>query len=146
MIERDPRWRNVEFKFPALRLHLRAGPSAPSQTLILPRSLHSHCRIGMPFIPCGDRWLRLGIVDGVLAGQLCSLDNSEQGESAASALVDLGTNAHPSACGSWPLLLLRIPHEFFLSRVIFVAVLHCSDRRRCKAASNFARSVCAVQL
>ena len=53
------------------------------------------------------------MVDGVLAGQLCSLDNSEQEESAASALVDLGTNARPSAGGSLPLLLFP-DSSFFL--------------------------------
>jgi hypothetical protein len=67
------------------------------------------------------------MVDGVLAGQLCSLDNSEQEESAASALVDLGTQ-----CARWRLVaaafLSRDLRAVLFSRYEFLLVLHCLDR------------------
>jgi hypothetical protein len=51
-------------------------------------------------VPCGSQWLRLAMIDGVLAGQLTAMQNGrEDGETAA--LVDLGTL---NACYRVPLV------------------------------------------
>ena len=45
-------------------------------------------------IPFGARWLRLAMIEGVLAAQTSALNNQSDSEGSVAALVDLGASLH----------------------------------------------------